>query len=670
MWRYVSSDVISAIAGRTVMFSFRFHPASVVADGSQNNARAEIYYEYSTGGGGGGCPYVSTWNGYQYVLDNNLMPSSESSSGNVRDYYLLQQSLVSSADGSYSLLLSEFEEEHSFFDQVQLLAVDHSSSVSVAASPYGEILTFTSPSPPNFAVDNRNQNVKRLLSSMDGNYYEGYNGSYVTLNFGDLDVSRGAKLVIRSDFYAKSPVYIQTMNSAGMWRTVATIHTRSYWATDIVDMAKYLPDGKGKLKVRLLFTSNDKIDFVGLDTSSQAGINVQQGELTSAIHFKNGDPTIPGGYMGEGDVKTKLLHDDGIYGELLPSEQIELAFTLPEVASNLVRDFIFVSKGRYSTLLHGTLIDPTVYGVWVAPTELKWHDAYVTVTLPSNITVVKAIIHGTPDFRAYVDVATLTIFDYSTTTSTYGKLALGVNVYEWRQTTGISPDGKVTLVPALYAEASGSNYGIIYTQIKVELLPNDGSSTSQEGILDIGYTSQGNNEGYEIDPAKTEEVQVRNLNTAAAIITFGTGVFLGWGVPLITGSAALGGSQFLGVFTRTTAGTVIAQGAKILLHVFASDPNVPNARKGTDYFALEQWDYPTWIWEALTGPQPWFVSSASGQYSMEWKFNSGTSGSFQIRITASVYWGEIIHYFGNIKDHWTLNGRGWSQVSRIITIYA
>lgn len=44
---------------------------------------------------GGGCPYLSAWNGSGYVLDNNLLPASETGNGtDTRDYYLLQQPLV------------------------------------------------------------------------------------------------------------------------------------------------------------------------------------------------------------------------------------------------------------------------------------------------------------------------------------------------------------------------------------------------------------------------------------------------------------------------------------------------------------------------------------------------------------------------------------------------
>lgn len=295
----------------------------------------------STGGDGGGCPYVSTWDGDKYVLDNNLLATFESLGGaDVTDYYLLQQMLAQREDGSYSLLLSEFENEHDFFDHVQLIAVDHVSDVNVAVSPCGEILTYTNPSPTVSAIDDNHRNVKRLLSSIDGNYYEGYNGSYIDLNFGDLDVSQGAKLVMRADLppeAEKWSIHIQVQDSQSSWNTVATVIPRVYWSTEIINMTKHLPDAKGNLKVRLYFTANYKIDFVGLDTSPQATILVQEGEFVSAIHSVGGDVT------------TKLLYSDEIYAGLVPGENIQLAFELPEQTME-ARTYIITVEGHYYTI--------------------------------------------------------------------------------------------------------------------------------------------------------------------------------------------------------------------------------------------------------------------------------------------------------------------------------
>lgn len=268
------------------------------------------------------------------------MPASERSGGaDVEDYYRLEQALIPE-NGKYKLLIGEFEQEHSYLDKIQLIAVDHKSDVNVAVSPYGEILTYEEPSPPVIAIDNNNDDVTSILGAVDGNYYEGYADDYLLLDFGDLDVSQGAKLVIRADLppeAGKWSVHVQVLNATENWETVATVIPRVYWATEIVDLSSYLPDANGELKVRLYFTSNHKIDYVGLDTTRQEDFELHDANLVSAIHSV------------QDDVKSELKENDSVYAELLPGEQIELAFTLPENSKD-TRTYIIQTKGRYHTI--------------------------------------------------------------------------------------------------------------------------------------------------------------------------------------------------------------------------------------------------------------------------------------------------------------------------------
>jgi hypothetical protein len=319
------------------------NPITVTMD-SDHTLKA--YFYYSGGGGGGGCPYVYVWDGQCYVMDNNLLPASEISDGDVEDYYKLEQSLVPAYQGTalslYSLQIREFEHEHDYFNQVKLLAVDHSSNVNVAVSPYGEILTYGNPVPPVCAVDEASIDVLSQLSSVDGNYYQGYNGSHITLTFAPTDVSNGVKLVIREEDptgppLLKCPVYVQVLNATEDWNTIATFHTRTYWATAIINMTGYLPDPEGNLRVRLCFVSNDKIDYISLDTTPQASIEVHQAFLLSAFHST------------QGNVKPLLMKNDQTYAELIPGERIQLAFRLQN-NQNEERTFILYTEGHYHTI--------------------------------------------------------------------------------------------------------------------------------------------------------------------------------------------------------------------------------------------------------------------------------------------------------------------------------
>ena len=289
----------------------------------------------------GGCPWVSAWNGTQYVFDNNLIPAAEHSNGtDIIDYYSLQQP-VARDEGKYSLLISDTD-KHSFLDRVQLLAVDHKSDVNVAVSPYGEILTYRSPASPVTAVSQDGEDLTSILGAVDGQYFEGSKGDYVTLDFGDLDTSNGAKLVLRTDppcepNPCKESIHVQVSNATGYWSDVASFIPRIYWSTDIIDLSSYFPDANGDLKVRLYLTANHKIDYAALDTTAQAKIEEQYANLATANHSRLGD------------IKELFKNSDNLRVELLPGEHITLQFTAPQLQEEK-RDFIIILEGHYFTI--------------------------------------------------------------------------------------------------------------------------------------------------------------------------------------------------------------------------------------------------------------------------------------------------------------------------------
>jgi hypothetical protein len=288
-----------------------------------------------------GCPFVYAWNGTDYVIDNNLLAWSAWSNGTeVEDYYKLEQSLAPIYEGDpyslYSLKLSEFQQEHSHLDQIRFMTVDHDSKISVAISPFGEILTYQNPYAPMSAVDEQGQNQIDLIRHIDDSYYEGYDGSYLLLNFGQV-AAENAKLVMRADRPpSKQSIHIQVFNSSENWVDMASIIPRTYWATEIIDLTSYLPT-VGDFRVRLYFTDNHKLDFVGLDTTTQAQINVEEAQLLLACH------------SDDGFVTAKLLNDDDIYAELIPEQQIVLVFVATS-RSEEQRTYIVYAKGYYFAL--------------------------------------------------------------------------------------------------------------------------------------------------------------------------------------------------------------------------------------------------------------------------------------------------------------------------------
>jgi|GEM_PF-5277589 len=295
--------------------------------------------------GGGGCPFVYVWNGTKIVIDNNLLSNSSANNGTeVEDYYRLEQDLVPLYEGYfnsyYSLQISEFQQEHSYLDEVDLFAVDHATDVSVAVSPTGDILTYQSPYAPSSAVDENDTSWLAELSSFDGNYYESYNGSFLVLNFGEVN-SSDAKIIIRADPPPDYPptklsIHIQVLNSSESWVEIVSIIPRTYWSTDIIDLSDNLPTD-GEFIVRLYFTDNHRVDFVGLDTTPQVEIDVENANLLVAYH------------SDEGFVTEKLRSDDDVYSELIPDQQIILLFSAAKPDAE-ARTFIFYVKGYYYTI--------------------------------------------------------------------------------------------------------------------------------------------------------------------------------------------------------------------------------------------------------------------------------------------------------------------------------
>ncbi len=307
----------------------------------------KAYFYYSGGGGGGGCPYVYAWNGERYMMDNNLLPASEISNGaDVEDYYRLEQLLAPTHQGTrrsaYSLQIREFENEHDYFDQVKLLAVDYDSDVNIAVTPDGQILTYKEPEPPISCVDNNGENRLSQILRVDGNvsdpttYYYGETGDYLILNFGKVN-AENAKLILRDDMKSMIIcIHVQILNDDGSWQTVAAVTPRDYWSTEAVDLSQYINKNEDFL-VRLYWTSPHRLDYVGLDTSPQEKVELHQAQLISATHSV------------EGNVKPLLKENDGNYAELTPNQQITLTFLLPN-NQNEERTFIFYIEGHYEII--------------------------------------------------------------------------------------------------------------------------------------------------------------------------------------------------------------------------------------------------------------------------------------------------------------------------------
>jgi hypothetical protein len=294
---------------------------------------------------GGGCPYVYAWNGSKYLKDNNILPASEIGNGtDTKDYYKLEQLLAPTSqnqdNSTYSLKIREFESEHDYIDQVQLVAIDHTDNVSVAVTSDGEIVTYQQPDSPLTCTDNNGTDRLSQISTVNGNvsdpttYFEGYTDDYLVLDFGNISASK-ANLIFRDDWKCMDVcINVQIPDNNGSWQTIKVLHPRSFWSMEAVNMTAYIPQS-GNFTLRLYWTAPHRLDYIGLDTSEQASITVSSTTPVSAIHSVLGDVT------------QNLLYDDESMVELVNGQEVILVFAIPNSPQGSKRDFIFYTNGYY-----------------------------------------------------------------------------------------------------------------------------------------------------------------------------------------------------------------------------------------------------------------------------------------------------------------------------------
>lgn len=64
------------------------------------------------------------------------------------------------------------------------------------------------------------------------------------------------------------------------------------------------------------------------------------------------------------------------------------------------------SKNYARTEIHYVLNDGTQQnktGNWTYPTQITWYNPSIWVTIPADTIAIKLIIHGEPDFKAWID---------------------------------------------------------------------------------------------------------------------------------------------------------------------------------------------------------------------------------------------------------------------------
>jgi PKD repeat protein len=289
------------------------------------------------------CPFVYTWGGATYELDNDIYSVARDASGEYTDYLLLRNAVVP-RDGVYSFEVREMPTEQSRTDALALIVVDHPASVSVGVDSSGNVHSYSNPAPPDAAVDGQGSDVRSQVLSRDYSVLALAHNQTATFDFSSVDVTIGAKLVLDVDGFEGEPsgavteqvpaIEIQTL-AGGAWVTRHQFFPKEFRTTGVFDLAGYLTESKS---VRLVSISSDEgkyhaIDYVALDNTPDAlTVNV----LPPATAVLNGLT----------DVLGEISYSDDLYAETQGEDIITVTFPFVPLADEQ-RSFVFVSEGYY-----------------------------------------------------------------------------------------------------------------------------------------------------------------------------------------------------------------------------------------------------------------------------------------------------------------------------------
>ncbi|MFH0817545.1 MAG: LamG-like jellyroll fold domain-containing protein [Candidatus Micrarchaeota archaeon] len=287
-----------------------------------------------SGGGTRSCPYVHVWDGKEFVMDNDIMPAGNPNE--VTDYYKLMKPLQEK-DGKYLLKIVDSEDETSWMDKLSLIVVDHPAGTKIAPTPEGKILIYSEPVGPKAAVDASGKDVRELVSSVGNGDYYGKRGDSLVLEFEQAEAKDGARLIMRTDLkcpplYSAKSLHISVMSN-GEWVKIGVVHPHQLWDEWAVEIPAELLGAKTP-RVKVEWTQDHKLDFIGLDVSKQKDVKVVELEPMKAVH------------SNKGDVLRELMTSDGRYAITKLDEEIALEFAYPGKASG-ERSFVFVSEGYY-----------------------------------------------------------------------------------------------------------------------------------------------------------------------------------------------------------------------------------------------------------------------------------------------------------------------------------
>lgn len=346
----------------------------------------------------GSCPYLYTYDGEKFVFSTDLLWSApiglqfaEGAIAPTRpwEYLKITTPLQPNDAGQYVLQITEELWEAAYFDQVELIAVDHPASVELFTNEKvgppdlaaHRLHTVTHPIAPRAARDGKGREILELVSDRDDRYVKAFDVKHtqglcephaIELDFGNLDDAQRITLFLtgwvypsdtsinialgqRSDLPRSRPPALSVPNEQGRWVEVIPYmgFPGGKTKTIAVDLTgKFLCDDR---RVRIDTTMELCWDaaFVTVDEPAVAVVTRKCSLSSADLHFRgvsapiehpqfgperydypqvNDVPTWPpmrGRFTRYGDVTELLRNADDLQAIFTAGDEVTLRFDAP-----------------------------------------------------------------------------------------------------------------------------------------------------------------------------------------------------------------------------------------------------------------------------------------------------------------------------------------------------
>lgn len=325
---------------------------------SGDNITASLTYFCETGGGG--CPFVDTFTGDGWRVENSILARSPTGEFSLDAYHL--KAAPSASDGRVHVRVRENEQEFTTVDEVRLVAVDHSPDVQAFAVGGRLIVgnrlaavqvTTTSGVDVTELVDGSGRRffwgkpgdtlLVRMTGSgagvstfstretQDGGGEGGMEGDPKEM---EAPQTRGRPAPplssLDESILASNGIEVQRPDGQGGWRSVTRFYPRRFRDEAVFDSI-----GVGVL--RLVFLGRHRLYWIGRVATGELASPPESLTLMSARHSRLGDQRMA------------VLRAGGTTTAVIPGDTLTLDYAATAPARGRIRDLFLFTRGVYSS---------------------------------------------------------------------------------------------------------------------------------------------------------------------------------------------------------------------------------------------------------------------------------------------------------------------------------